>query len=205
MEKPPGTNDRVQITRAVFDGLESIRSSGATNMLDRPTVLHLAREWDFPETADWIESVDTGTYGRLILQRPGIIEDDRVDQQIETDPDDQDNEPSPADAVDGDEAFDKTHDFDVTEMVMDHVRESMRDLLATLGKHAIFTIAETYETQRMGVLVNPSHNDLITRERDVLIRNLGHASSLWLQLDAAMSEVQRGIGSLQYLIDPENN
>lgn len=59
MEREQGTNDRVQITRAVFDGLEFIRRSGATNMLDRPMVLGLAREWDFNETAAWIESVDT--------------------------------------------------------------------------------------------------------------------------------------------------
>jgi len=55
------------------------------------------------------------------------------------------------------------------------------------------------------VMVNPSRNNLITAERQALIRNLGQASNLWLQLDEAMTEVQRGIGSLQYLIDPENN
>lgn len=38
------TNTRVQITKAVFDGLEFVRRSGATNMLDRPMVLNLARE-----------------------------------------------------------------------------------------------------------------------------------------------------------------
>ena len=81
----------------------------------------------------------------------------------------------------------------------------MQDILSSLGKHAILTIANTYETQRMGVMVNPARNTLITAERHALIRNLGQASSLWLHLDEAMTEVERGIGSLQYLIDPENN
>jgi hypothetical protein len=53
----------VQITKAVFDGLQFIRRAGATNMLVRPVVLKLAQEWSFDEIADWIESVDTGTYG----------------------------------------------------------------------------------------------------------------------------------------------
>ena len=44
MEQQPNTNDRVQITRAVFDGLEFIKQSGATNMLDMPMVHSLARE-----------------------------------------------------------------------------------------------------------------------------------------------------------------
>lgn len=165
-------------------------------MLDRPMVLNLAKEWGFPETAEWIERVDTRTYGRLILQGPDVVEDDRADQQIEL---------TPSDYVDANEVIDETNDINVTEMAMDHVRGTMQVLLSNLGKHAILTIADTYETQRMGVMVNPSRNDLITAERHALIRNLGQASSLWLQLDEAMTEVERGIGSLQYLIDPENN
>lgn len=45
MEKSHGHSEyRVRITKAVFDGLEAIRQSGTTNMLDRPVVLRLARE-----------------------------------------------------------------------------------------------------------------------------------------------------------------
>lgn len=205
MEKNPEINNRIQITRAVFDGLEYIRRSGATNMLDRSVVLTLAREWGFPETAEWIERVDTGMYGRLILDGPHVVEDDRAEQQIVNDLDSQDIELTPSTQVDKNEVIDETNDIDVTEMAMDHVRRTLQDLLSNLGKHAILTIADTYETQRMGVMVNPSRNDLITAERHALIRNLGQASSLWLQLDEAMTEVERGIGSLQYLIDPENN
>ena len=67
-KEQPLANERIQITKAVYEGLEFIRKSGVTNMFDRPTVLGLAREWDFTETADRIESVDTGTYGRLIFR-----------------------------------------------------------------------------------------------------------------------------------------
>ncbi len=64
----------VEISKEVFEGLEFVRRSGATNMLDRSTVLYLAREWGFDETADWIESVDRGTYGRLIFEGPRVID-----------------------------------------------------------------------------------------------------------------------------------
>lgn len=83
MERPPETNDRVPISRAVFEGLEFIRRSGATNMLDRPIVLHLARAWNFNETADWIESVDSATYGRLIIEGPDIIEEESLDERLD--------------------------------------------------------------------------------------------------------------------------
>lgn len=77
MEKEPQVpQNGVEITRAVFDGLEFIRQSGVTNMLDRPTVLQLAREWEFEATADWIESVDTRTYGELIFKGPIVIDDE---------------------------------------------------------------------------------------------------------------------------------
>jgi len=83
MEKNPETNTRVRITKAVVDGLEFIRRSGVTNMLDRSMVLNLAREWDLNDTADWIESVDTGTYGRLILLGPDVIGDESLDEKLD--------------------------------------------------------------------------------------------------------------------------
>lgn len=205
MEKQPETIHRVQITKAVFDGLEFIRRSGATNMLDRPMVLNLAREWDFTETADWIESVDTGTYGRLIFQGPDVIEDDLADQEIENDLDSQDIEGSLSNGVDENDAINEIGEIDLTDMAMDTVRGTMQDLITHLGKRATLTIADTYETERMGVPFDPSRKNLISAERNALIRSLGQASSLWLQLDEVMAEVQRGIGSLQYLTDPENN
>lgn len=205
MEKLPDRSKRVQITRDVFDGLEFIKQSGATNMLDRPVVLEMAREWGLADTADWIEQADTGTYGRLILLGPDVVDDDQTDRQAETDLHSQDIQPALSEAIDEHEVIDVTNHMDVTEMAMDHVRATMQELLSTLGKQAVLNIADTYETQRMGVMVNPSRNELISRERDALIRNLGEASRLWQQLDQAMTGVERGIGSLQYLIDPENN
>ena len=84
MEKENGEpRNRVQITQSVHEGLEFIRQSGATNMLDRRMVLDLAREWDFNDTADWIESVDTGTYGRLIFQGPDVIGDESLDEKLD--------------------------------------------------------------------------------------------------------------------------
>jgi hypothetical protein len=205
MEKQPETNTREKISKAVFDGLEFIRKSGATNMLDRPMVLNLAREWDFAETADWIESVDIGTYGRLIFQGPEVIENDPTDPANESELTDQDIEDDLANQVDEIDAFNETDEIDLTEIAWDHVRRDMHDLITTLGKQATLTIADAYQTEQMGVQFAPSRRDVIHAERQALIRNLGQASSLWLQLEAAMTEVQRGVGSLQYLIEPENN
>lgn len=188
MEKEqPEKRKGVQITKSVFDGLEFIRSSGATNMLDRPMVLHLAREWDFIETADWIESVDTRTYGQLIFQGPDIIDDAPIEEVLET------------------YAVDETNEIDLTDVALNRVRGEMHDLLSNLGKQANLTIADTYAIEEMGVLFDPSRRDAIYAERDALLRSLGQASSLWLQLEQAMIEVQRGVGSLQYMIDPETN
>lgn len=76
-------SNRVQIAKSAYEGLQFIRRSGVTNMLDRPMVLNLAREWDLNETADWIESVDTGTYGRLILLGPDVIGDESLDEKLD--------------------------------------------------------------------------------------------------------------------------
>lgn len=186
-EKSLEADTRVEIPRVVFDGLEFIRRSGATNMLDRPMVLNLAKEWGFAETAEWIESVDTGTYGRLIFQGPEIMENEPSDHAVEPDASDQANE------------------LDVLSQAWDHERTRVQDIITTLGKRAILTIADTYETEQMGVLFDSPFLPQISAEREALVRNLGEASRLWLQLQESMSEVGRGIASLQFLIDPENN
>ena len=46
--------DRTMVTREVLDGLEAVRTSGLTNMLDRPVVIELARRMGFEGTARWI-------------------------------------------------------------------------------------------------------------------------------------------------------
>lgn len=74
---PQEHQNGIEITRKGYEGLEFIRQSGVTNMLDRPMVLQLAREWEFGATADWIESVDTRTYGELIFKGPSVIYDEQ--------------------------------------------------------------------------------------------------------------------------------
>ena len=49
MKKTP-----VSIPVAVFEGLEAIRLSGATNMLDRPRVIELAEMMGYDVTAEWL-------------------------------------------------------------------------------------------------------------------------------------------------------
>jgi hypothetical protein len=170
-------------------------------MFDRPTVLSLAREWDFAETADWSESVDTGTYGRLIILGPDVIEDDSASGENAADLSHLASEDQAISHVGGNDV----NDIDVTDMAVEHVRRTMHDLIASLGKQATLTIADTYMTEQMGVEFAPSRRDVIHAERDALIRHLGQTSTLWLQLDEAMADVQRGVGSLRFLIDPENN
>lgn len=187
MEKEPEDNTRVQISRAVLDGLEFVRRSGATNMLDRPIVLNLAKEWGFAETAEWIESVDTGIYGRLIFQGPAIMENEPMDHTVEQD------------------AIEQANELDVFNHAWDHERARVQDIITGLGKQAILTIADTYEIEKMGVLIDSPFLPQIIAERETLVRNLGEASTLWLQLQESMSKVERGVGSLRFLIDSENN
>lgn len=47
---------KVRVPQAVLDGLEAVRQSGLTNMLDRPVVARLAREFGFERAARWIET-----------------------------------------------------------------------------------------------------------------------------------------------------
>ena len=46
----------VPVSAAVFDGLEAIRLSGASNMLDRPRVIELAEMMGYDETAEWLRT-----------------------------------------------------------------------------------------------------------------------------------------------------
>ena len=185
MEKGQQPNERVRVTKAVFDGLVLIRRLGATNMLDRSVVLQLAREWNLTETAEWIAWVTTDVYGRVILEGADIVDDEPADRDIDDDPPMQ---------VNGSE---------LTANTIDEAR--WQNVIASLGKRATATLADTYETELMGVLAGSQYQDQINVERTTLIRNLAEASSLAVQLDETMSSVERGIVSLQFMIDPENN
>ncbi len=47
---------RIPVPSAVWQGIDAVRLSGLTNMLDRPAVVRIARKLDFTEAAGWIEA-----------------------------------------------------------------------------------------------------------------------------------------------------
>jgi hypothetical protein len=47
---------RIPVPALVWQGIDAVRLSGRTNMLDRPEVIRIARELDFTEAAGWIEA-----------------------------------------------------------------------------------------------------------------------------------------------------
>ncbi len=61
------------ISQEAFDGLESIRSSGKTNMLDYPEVLRLSRLYGFEETSNWLTD-HKGRYSKGIFFGFEIVE-----------------------------------------------------------------------------------------------------------------------------------
>lgn len=88
---------------------------------------------------------------------------------------------------------------------IDNERIKLRDAIVTLSKIATLTIADTYSTEDMGVEFLPGYREQIMEERIRLNETLGDVSRLFGELNNAVNELQRGVGSLQYLIDPENN
>ena len=47
---------KIRVPKDVLDGLEAVRRSGLTNMLDRPVVVRLAEEMGFEGAARWVET-----------------------------------------------------------------------------------------------------------------------------------------------------
>ena len=47
---------KIRVPKNVLDGLEALRQSGLTNMLDRPVVARLAEGMGFETAADWVEA-----------------------------------------------------------------------------------------------------------------------------------------------------
>ena len=45
----------MEIPKYVLDGLETVRSSGLTNMLDRPTVIDIMFSLDYNDAASWLD------------------------------------------------------------------------------------------------------------------------------------------------------
>lgn len=88
---------------------------------------------------------------------------------------------------------------------MDDERVKLRDAIVRLSMVGTLTVADTYSTEEMGVEFSPERGEQIQAERDRLNQTLGDISRQWAELSGTLSELQRGVGSLQYLIDPENN
>lgn len=89
--------------------------------------------------------------------------------------------------------------------VMDEERIKMREAITNLSKVATLTVAETYEVEDMGVVFAPGFQEQIRDERNRLNQSLGDLARQWEELGKTIIEVQRATGSLQYMIDPENN
>lgn len=47
---------QIPVPAVVWQGIDAVRLSGLTNMLDRPEVVRIAGELGFPEAARWIET-----------------------------------------------------------------------------------------------------------------------------------------------------
>ena len=60
----------VSVSAAVYEGLEAVRQSGATNMFDRPRVIELAELMGYDETAEWVRA-HRSEYARLLFA--GVI------------------------------------------------------------------------------------------------------------------------------------
>jgi hypothetical protein len=55
------------VSREVFEGIEAVRLSGLTNMLDRPRVAEIADEMGYAESARWVRE-NRDLYARAIFQ-----------------------------------------------------------------------------------------------------------------------------------------
>ena len=59
-------SERVAVPREVFEGIEAVRKSGLTNMLDRPVVADLAEAMGFHWSAEWVRG-NRALYARAIF------------------------------------------------------------------------------------------------------------------------------------------
>ncbi len=63
----------VPVPREVFDGIEAVRLSGLTNMLDRPVVAEIAEGMGFEQAARWVRE-NRDLYARAIFHGFEVIE-----------------------------------------------------------------------------------------------------------------------------------
>lgn len=57
----------VPVSMEVFEGIEAVRRSGLTNMLDIPRVIEIAEEMGFAESAAWIRE-NCAEYARAVFR-----------------------------------------------------------------------------------------------------------------------------------------
>ena len=62
-------SDKIKIPASVFEGIEAVRRSGKTNMLDRPAAAAIALELGHVDAAIWLTDRDNfKTYAQGIFQ-----------------------------------------------------------------------------------------------------------------------------------------
>lgn len=111
-------------------------------------------------------------------------------------------------SLDRDASFEDLEHASVAEMLnqaMDDERVKLRDAITSISKIATLTVADTYATEDMGVEFAPDRQEVIHAERSRLNQSLGELAKQWGDLSSTIEEVQRTVGSLQYMIDPESN
>lgn len=86
----------------------------------------------------------------------------------------------------------------------DEPKPELYDIVLSLGQFASLAVVESYAAEEMGRLGNPTQRALATHERNRLIQNLAEASALWLQLEETATDVERGIETVEAMIDPDN-
>ena len=64
----------IPITKAVYEGLEAVRLSGAANMLDRPRVIQILDQMGLDEVAEWVRDHRT-EYSHGIFQGFQAVEE----------------------------------------------------------------------------------------------------------------------------------
>jgi hypothetical protein len=55
-DKNKGIPSKVAVTAEVWQGINAVRCSGLTNMLDRPMVAELAGKFGFTKAAQWVKN-----------------------------------------------------------------------------------------------------------------------------------------------------
>ena len=65
---------KVPVPREVFEGIEAVRRSGLTNMLDRPRVAELAEAMGFEESARWVRE-NRDAYAQAVFQGFDVVEE----------------------------------------------------------------------------------------------------------------------------------